>query len=156
MPIGVIVSCVSLHWINSWLMHVPRSFFGRRHNLWCRICSNQPLDNNVVLPKNYKCTCCCVVPRPLAIQIHDATAHSFNSFPSAGQCNAMRQQPAQPNQYLLLRPGRREWGGLTMHIFAKSLCDCCCIMGDWWQRHQQWSHGSLWQMHVHKYMPLLI
>lgn len=123
MPIGVIVSCVSLHWINSWLMHVPRSFFGRRHNLWCRICSNQPLDNNVVLPKNYKCTCCCVVPRPLAIQIHDATAHSFNSFPSAGQCNAMRQQPAQPNQYLLLRPGRREWGGLTMHIFAKSLCE---------------------------------
>lgn len=74
---------------------------------------------------------------------------------NAMQCNETTCSPAKPISTSSPRKkGVR--GAHYMHIFAKSLCDCCCIIGDWWQRHQQWSHGSLWQMQVHTYMPLLI
>lgn len=100
---------VSLHWINSWLMHVPRSVFGRRHNLHCRICklSGPQYDDkqHCWLPKSYKCSL------PLG--------HPFISFWS---CLGL-QWDSNNNKYTLARWAER--GALflcTANIFAQSQC----------------------------------
>lgn len=101
---------VSLHWINSWLMHVPRSVFGRRHNLHCRICKPSTTTNNIV-----DCRRVISVPCPLAIQMHDP----FISFWS---CLGL-QWDSNNNKYTLARWAER--GALflcTANIFAQSQC----------------------------------
>lgn len=102
---------VSLHWINSWLMHVPRSVFGRRHNLHCRICKlcGQPKyddKQHCWLPKSYKCS----------LPLGHSNARSIHFLLEL-------QWDNNNNKYTLARWAER--GSLflcTANIFAQSQC----------------------------------